>query len=207
MAAYIRIMLFSVLCVFFAILPGHNLTAESNRSYQPLQILNITPAGDDVPAGKQIVFQFNRPVVPVGAMDRKASEIPITIEPGVKGNWRWLNTSALAYILDDDSSLKPATRYEILVNPGIMTEDGTTLSEPVRHSFITERPKVVHSWFRTWKSPTLPVLRVTFNQPVSKTSVEDHLFLQTSSPPGTTGTAVAGWGPWRSAACCAREYR
>ena len=58
-----------------------------------------------------------------------------------------------------------------------MTEDGTTLSKPVEHSFITARPKVVHSWFNTWRSPTLPVMRITFNQPVSRSSVENHLYI------------------------------
>ena len=178
MAAYIRTILFFLCVIFVTFLPGHALKAGSAQSERPLRILNITPDGDDVPAGKKIVFQFNRAVVPVGAMDRKAPEIPITINPEVKGSWRWINTSTLACILDENSPLKSATRYEIVVNPGIMTEDGVTLKEPVKHSFITERPKVVHSWFRTWESPSLPVIRITFNQPVLKSSVEEHLFIQ-----------------------------
>ena len=44
-----------------------------------LRIVRITPAGQDVPPGRQIVIQFNRAVVPVGRMERRASEIPITI--------------------------------------------------------------------------------------------------------------------------------
>jgi alpha-2-macroglobulin len=154
-------------------------SAESADSGQPLEILSITPSGDDVPAGRQIVFQFNRAVVPVGRMDRKASEIPISITPEVKGQWRWLNTSTLACMLDEKSALTPATRYEILVSPGIRAEDGATLKEPVKHSFITERPEVVYTWFWTWKAPGMPVIRMTFNQPVSKDSVEKHLFIKT----------------------------
>ena len=179
MAAYIRIFLFSMVCIWVAFfLPGHTVKADSILSASPLEIINITPVGEDVPAGKKIAFQFNRPVVPVGAMDRKASEIPITIEPEVKGQWRWLNTSTLACILDEKFPLKPATRYKIQISPGIMTEDEITLSKPLTHSFITERAKVVHSWFRTWRSPSLPVIRVTFNQPVTRDSVEEHLFIQ-----------------------------
>ena len=45
----------------------------------PLRIVRITPTGKDVPAGRQIVFQFDRAVVPVGRMERNASEVPITI--------------------------------------------------------------------------------------------------------------------------------
>jgi uncharacterized protein YfaS (alpha-2-macroglobulin family) len=178
MAAYARMVFLAIICILVdLLLPGSFNWAESPQDVQPLEILNVTPDGEDVPAGKKIIFQFNRAVVPVGSMDRKASEIPITIEPEVKGQWRWLNTSTLALMLNEDSPLKPATRYDIQVSPGIMTEDGTTMSDPVNHSFITERPRVVHTWFRTWRSPTLPVIRVTFNQPVSRSSVENHLYI------------------------------
>ena len=141
MAKDIRKTLFMIICIIAVFLPGDILTAESTGSGLPLEILNITPAGEDVRTGNKIVFQFNRSVVPVGAMDRKASEIPITIDPEIKGQWRWLNTSTLACILDEDASLKPATGYEVQVKPGIMTEDGTTMAKPVTHHFITERPR------------------------------------------------------------------
>ena len=104
MAIKIRITFLTIFCIIFSFMPGHTLTAEPANSAIPLEILNITPDGEDVPAGNKIVFQFNKAVVPVGAMDRKASEIPITIEPEVTGRWRWLNTSTLAYILNEGSS-------------------------------------------------------------------------------------------------------
>ena len=62
----------------------------------PLRILSITPGGEDVPPARQIVLQFDRPVVPVGRMERDADELPITIDPPLECEWRWLNTSALA---------------------------------------------------------------------------------------------------------------
>ena len=51
-------------------LAGSILTAVSSSADQPdaLQVVRITPTGRDVPAGRQIVFQFNRAVVPVGRM-------------------------------------------------------------------------------------------------------------------------------------------
>jgi hypothetical protein len=147
------------------------------RNAQPLSILRITPDGVDVRPGRQIVFQFNRPVVPVGRMDRDASEIPITITPPLNCQWRWLNTSALACQLGEKAAMRPANRYAIVVHPGITAEDGTTLSSPVHHTFITERPKVRHAWFKTWKAPGMPHVRMIFNQPVSRQSVERHVFM------------------------------
>jgi hypothetical protein len=36
----------------------------------PLRITSITPSGSNVPPGRQIVIQFDRPVVPIGRMER-----------------------------------------------------------------------------------------------------------------------------------------
>jgi hypothetical protein len=154
-------------------------SAQFNQNKEPLKILNITPTGEDVPVGREIVFQFSRSVVPVGRMARKADEIPITIEPNLVCEWRWLNTSSLACQLGEKSTTAPATRYKITVQPGIKTEDGSTLIEEVVHTFITQRPKIINTWFQTWKSPGIPVIRVTFDQAVVSDSIEKHVYLQT----------------------------
>src|SRR3546814_20962180 len=54
-----------------------------------LQLLRVTPAGNDVPAQSQIVFAFDRDVVPLGRMDRHAREVPVTITPSPDCRWRW----------------------------------------------------------------------------------------------------------------------
>jgi len=152
-------------------------TANVNASKEPLSLLRITPDGEDVPARRQIVFQFNRPVVPVGRMERTAAEIPITVQPDPGCEWRWLNTTTLACQLGEKQALIPSTRYRISVRPGIKTEDGSTLAKPVEHEFITQRPRVAHYRFKTWKSPALPQIYVTFDQPVERESVAQHLYL------------------------------
>ena len=81
----------------------------------PLELLSVTPAGEDVPPGRQIVFQFDRPVVPIGRMDRDPSEISITIEPPLECEWRWISTSALACQLGEDGAMVPATTYVLNV--------------------------------------------------------------------------------------------
>ena len=106
-------------------------SAEQPAQDTPLTLSRITPKGEDVPAGRQIVFQFDRKVVPVGRMDRQQSEIPISISPKLDCEWRWLNTSALACQLGDENKMQLATRYDITVNPGIKTEAGVGMSEPV----------------------------------------------------------------------------
>ena len=154
-----------------AVYDSRDFTASEN-----LQIIKITPEGQDVPAGKQIVIQFDRPVVPIGKMERPSSEIPVIINPAIACEWRWLNTSALACNLPDKGPLKEATHYTLEIEPGIRAEDGATISEKLHHEFITQRPDVSYSELREWKSPGHPVIRLVLTQPVDKESVAQHVF-------------------------------
>jgi uncharacterized protein YfaS (alpha-2-macroglobulin family) len=147
----------------------------------PLAIASITPAGVNVPVGRQIVVQFNRAVVPIGRMDRTADEIPIAIDPPLPCEWRWLDTSALACQLGEDGAFKLATRYRLTVSPGLAAQDGAMLGAQYRHEFVTERPRVAFPGFATWLAPGMPVMRVVFNQSVSESSVREHLFMRHGS--------------------------
>ncbi len=91
-----------------------------------LKITRITPEGEDVPAERQIVIQFNRPVVPIGRMERNPDEIPIEISPALNCQWRWLNTSALSCNLDEQSMMGKATGYVIKIEPGRRSRTATS---------------------------------------------------------------------------------
>lgn len=142
-----------------------------------LDIVRITPTGDGVPASKQIVIEFNRPVVPIGKMDRTADELGITITPALNCQWTWLNTSSLACNLDDKDAMAQSTRYKLSIQPKITAEDGAKVSDIKTHEFLTERANINGYDFSTWRGPGAPVIRIVLNQPVSKSSLEQHLFL------------------------------
>ncbi len=166
-----------VVSVIFAVSGAYSaFDAGDSLSEEPLNIIRMTPDGEDVPPRRQITIQFNRPVVPLGRMDRTDEEIPVEIEPSCNCQWRWLNTSTLACQLGEKDALRPATRYRVTVQPGIMTEDGSTISEVYEHEFITERPKIRYAHFSNWRSPGAPVIRITLDQPVTEDSVEDHVY-------------------------------
>ena len=160
--------------------------SDSAAAETGLKIARITPSGVDIPPGRQIVFEFNRPVVPLGRMERNASEIPVSIEPALSCQWRWLNSSNLACQLDEQHAMAPSTRYDITVGAGISTEDGAVLAEPVTHFFITQRPKIGFAVFDKWLSPVKPQLRVRFEQVVRQDSIEAHVFFK-----GEAGLRVA----------------
>ncbi len=151
---------------------------------KPLEILRITPQGEDVPAGNQIVIQFDRPVVSVGRMDRTAAELGITTEPALNCQWRWINTATLACNLDAKDALVESTRYKVSIKPDMITaEDGAKLSAAKTHEFVTLRPDSSYYNFSTWRGPGHPVIRVVFNQPVTKDSVIAHMHFQEPGQP------------------------
>jgi len=145
-----------------------------------LSVLRVTPDGTDVLPGSQIVIEFNRPVVAVGKMERSAAEIPIEIKPALTCQWRWLNTRSLACLLDDKQRMHLATEYSVRIRPGIKTLDGVTLPEPVESKFLTQRPQSRWSSLAIWRTRARPVIRMTWTQPVSKSTVLKNVYLKDS---------------------------
>ncbi len=186
---------FTALMIFlgylFILFPLVQAWADASDSQaSPLfGISRITPDGEDVPLGRQVVIQFNRPMVALGRMERGDEEIPIRITPELKGQWRWVSSSALALQLDEKSRFKPSTRYKLTIKPGFKALDGALLKRSVTHTFITQRPVIRYTGFFTWRSPGSPVLRIVFNQPVSLASVKSSLFFQEKVRPSVR-TAV-----------------
>lgn len=149
----------------------------ANAAPKNLGIIRITPTGDDVPAGKQIVLEFNRPVVPLGKMDRTADDVGIAITPPLNCQWRWLNTSSLSCNLDDKDAMKQSTQYQLTIAPRITAEDGGKLDSAKTHQFTTARIDVTTYNFSDWRGAASPVIRIVLNQPVAKSSLEQHLYM------------------------------
>ena len=156
-------------------------SAEFNRQNGAIKVIGITPSGADVPVAREIVIHFNRPVVPVGRMERRPAEVPVKIDPPLACDWRWLNTASLACQLSEKEAMTPATTYTVKIRPGLKAEDGAVMKEGVTHTFSTERPRVIDKSFAAWKSAGHPLILVNFNQPVTKGSVEAHLYFRTEN--------------------------
>ncbi|WP_244084307.1 hypothetical protein, partial [Desulforhabdus sp. TSK] len=130
------------------------------------------------PAGKADGLPVQPSRRALGRMERSPSEIPISAEPPPNCQWRWLDPSTLACQLGEKDALRPATRYRMVVSPGIRAEDQATLAGEVLHTFTTERPKVTDVWFKTWNSPQIPQYSVRFNLSAVPASLEAHLYFQ-----------------------------
>src|SRR5579872_1874392 len=165
----------------------------------PVQVLRITPSGRVESAQRQVVIQFDRPMIVLGAAPPKLDKVPVSIEPTLDCNWHWVNTSTLACELGEHGSkphtpgyhrfgyqveqggFAPATDYKVTVRSGIKAVDGSSLEKDVAEEFSTERPRVQYSYAREWNGPTQPVMQVSFNLPVTKSSVEAHLYFDSSA--------------------------
>src|SRR5699024_975390 len=73
-----------------------------------LEIRRISPAGDGVEPGQQLVIQFDRKMVALGNMARDAADLPVHITPDPGCEWRWLNTSELSCRLPEQNHFAPA---------------------------------------------------------------------------------------------------
>jgi uncharacterized protein YfaS (alpha-2-macroglobulin family) len=159
-----------------------------------LQVARVVPEGDAVPSlSRQIVVTFDRPVVPIGSMGVEANEVPIDVTPETRCQWHWLDPRSLACELNASQALAPATRYTVTVAAGLTAGDGAKLRTAYRWSFNTERPAVTGYSFATWHSPGTPVVRLVFDQPVTRESVESVLHFATHADV-TEGKADASDG-------------
>lgn len=142
---------------------------------EALQVQRITPEGVDVKDSRQIVLSFDRAVVPLGRMERTAEEVPVTLTPALRCDWRWLDPQTLACQLPSDEKLRLATRYAIELRPELQSEQGERLERAVSGSFVTERPQLRYSRVARWDGPGLPVIYTRFSQPVTQDSVQRAL--------------------------------
>lgn len=148
------------------------------RAGDNLNLLVITPYGTNVPLGQEIVFQFDRAVVPLGQMSRPARSLPIAITPALNCEWRWLDTQRLACRLPGRETFRPATSYTVSVGPSFKALDGTTLGQPVTDTFTTVTPRVRWAYFERWRSPVLPLYQLRFTLPVTAQAVSRSLVFE-----------------------------
>src|SRR5690349_13387923 len=116
-----------------------------------VQVVRVTPEGDQVPPGRQVVVTFDRPMAPISDMTLGAAATAVTITPALACHWRWLDPRSLVCELDSKDALIPATEYRIVVNPGLRAEDGSALHTAFQTAFTTERPVVKEYSFTEWR--------------------------------------------------------
>ncbi len=155
------------------------------RTVGYLDVTQVLPedGAEGVTVDSPIFVMFNRPVVPLLSLsDPRQADLPdpLVIEPSVPGTGEWVNTSV--YVFTPDGPLMGGTVYTATVAGGLTDTTGGLLAEDVRWQFSTVRPQVVRV-SPSSNDDLVPIdttIRITFNMPVSLSSVEDRFVLRKS---------------------------
>jgi len=158
-----------------------------------LVVSEVQPAPDseNVAPDTSVTVVFNRPVVPLTAIDdQEELPNPLTFTPPVQGTGEWLNTSI--YRFHPESGFLPATTYNARVTAGLSDTSGSPLAEDYTWTFTTQRPVVLKRTPSANDEHVAPsaVISITFNQPMDRASVEAAFTLWVINQP------VAGTFRW-----------
>ena len=168
------------LCALFSAL-SLDVSAQTSgpvSSGTATTLLRMTPADEASENPSEIIFQFDKPVVPLGRMDRSAKEIAITFTPPLACEWRWQNPTALACVLGESARPRLATKYTATVPAQFDTTTTVSLGSPFTGTFTSPRPSIAAAWVKTWSGPGMPAIELSSNQSVTQTSLASHLYFE-----------------------------
>ena len=145
----------------------------------PLQVLRFAPEGE-VPIAGQISITFDRPMVAVTAHEDASAAVPVSVEPSVPGQWRWVGTRTLLFE-PESARLPMATEFRVVVDEDLTAPDGATLAEPVAWQFSTPSLALVRMLPEGNSVPLEPVIVLAFDQRVLLDELQPYLSLSTGA--------------------------
>lgn len=177
-----KILITTFAILFTTLITGASPRAGDNPQETPAQsipvtqtklnILRITPQGNNVQSPSEIVIEFDQPMLPLGMRESFTKDLPIAISPEVKGDWRWINDKTLVLTINHESALKPATKYTVSVKAAMVSRDGVLLGQDYNHQFSTQTPSLNYSRIVGWVTPMMPKIEVRLNLKTTKESIE-----------------------------------
>jgi uncharacterized protein YfaS (alpha-2-macroglobulin family) len=180
----IKLILVILLTILLFPLTSHSDSASTPKSDQrEVKLLRVTSAGvsgsldgaslaDEL---REIIFEFDNPVVPLGRMARSNLEVTITITPTLNCEWRWLTVSTLSCKLPSDSPAPRATKHEIKIPRIFDLTSQAALKSEKNISFVSLRPAISVAWLTNWIDSTTPSFTLITNQAVSADELSGRL--------------------------------
>ncbi|HWQ14490.1 MAG TPA: Ig-like domain-containing protein, partial [Roseiflexaceae bacterium] len=158
-----------------------------------LAVLQVEPLPDatEVPTTTgRISVVFNHPVVAVTDVAGQGGlPNPVTIEPPLAGEARWLTTSTFVY--SPTAGLDPSTTYTVRVAAGLTDQTGGALPQEYTWSFSTIQPTVLETRPASiFAAPSEPV-QVIFNQPMDEASLQGAFALRRRDSGAPVGGALS----------------
>ena len=153
--------------------------ADGETAGEALRIERFAPQGD-IDRARLISLTFSQPMVDIGAHAEQPTP-PITVEPAVDGQWRWLDTYSLVFEPNTDA-LPMATEYTVTVDDSLRSLAGQSLNERHQWHFATSALEVTR-YHPAADQPLAqqPVLVLIFNQPVEAETLIPRLQIRSAN--------------------------
>ncbi len=166
----------------------------------PLKVQRVQPTGE-IHNTAALTVAFSQPMVPLASLDQMREQpVPVTLEPAVKGRWRWLGTTLLAF--EPEVRFPFATHYYVRIPQGTKSALGAALPEAAQFSFSTPALNISGGHPYSGESRARPetVILLNFDQRVDPDKLAPFLSLQKS------GGGVIPWKMLSRAEFEAHEY-
>ncbi|NIR44357.1 MAG: hypothetical protein GWN99_00345 [Gemmatimonadetes bacterium] len=169
--------------------PEEELSRPGPTEIGPVEVVRYAPEGA-VERARELAITFNHPMVPVTSHEiLSARQVPVRLRPRPEGRWRWVGTRTLVFEVDEGFPM--ATLYRAELRAGVESASGAELSEPLRWSFRTPPPGLVHSHPRRGPVGLEPIIFLAFDQRIDADAVLSRLVVSAGSGPLPTRRATA----------------
>lgn len=150
----------------------------------PLEVLRYSPEGE-IDIAPFVNVTFNQPMVPLATIEMLSEmDVPVTIEPELKGTWRWLGTKTLNFQYDSAliDRLPMATEYTVTIPAATQSQTGGVLANAVQFNFSTPTVTLVNSYPYSYDpQPRDPLFFVQFNQRIDPQAVLETIQVSAGS--------------------------
>jgi len=159
---------------------AHPFEARFNTvGFLEVAVTQPEDGASEVASDTTITVLFNRPVVPLSAIEERASlPQPLTFMPPVRGKGEWLNTSIYRFTPEGDG-FAPSTGYMARIAAGLTDLSGAIMTKDYEWRFTTVMPAVVASdpAANSIYVDVTPKIELSFNQPMDHKSTEEAFTL------------------------------
>ncbi len=160
----------------------YSLTGKTGAEFKTsgpkeAKLLRMEPQGEVDPKDN-LTFTFSKDVADKSQIGVNFKDDKIQLKPAIPGSYRWINTCQLRFL--PEVPFQPATHYQVMIQPEIITTEAFYLTKPEIIEFDTSKFKVVSSkisFSNTSEINSELNAKLNFNYPVKPEELENYLRL------------------------------
>jgi alpha-2-macroglobulin len=166
--------------------PVERLFMPDTSSDQELKVLVFAPEGEvkgEDNSKKEIVVTFNHPIVPLAMLEDETKGV-FSIEPTLKGKFRWYGSRICAFI--PETGYSPGVNYTVTVDASLVSLQKTKLSTPVSFSFFIQPDPLMVNYESPYGGSRIPYqqdITLYFNKDMNVDDIQKKVQLTASGKP------------------------